>query len=68
MTSEAYPLRPRLRVGGVEPVCAMLDYIAYPGPPVPVYFAQALVATKDHRFYTDPGVDPHKGARKVWLL
>ncbi len=32
--------------------------IAYPGPPVPQYFAQALVATEDHRFYTDPGVDP----------
>jgi membrane peptidoglycan carboxypeptidase len=32
--------------------------IAYPGPPVPQYFAEALVATEDHRFYTDPGVDP----------
>jgi membrane peptidoglycan carboxypeptidase len=31
--------------------------IAYPGPPVPTYFAQALVATEDHRFYSDPGVD-----------
>ena len=25
---------------------------------MPQYFAQALVATEDHRFYTDPGVDP----------
>jgi membrane peptidoglycan carboxypeptidase len=33
-------------------------HIAYPGPPVPRLFAQALVATEDHRFYTDPGVDP----------
>ena len=33
-------------------------HIAYPGPQVPLYFAQALVATEDHRFYTDPGVDP----------
>ena len=33
-------------------------HIAYPGPPVPQYFAEALVATEDHRFYTDPGVDP----------
>ncbi len=33
-------------------------HIAYPGPPVPQYFAQALVATEDHRFYSDPGVDP----------
>ena len=33
-------------------------HIAYPGPQVPQYFAEALVATEDHRFYTDPGVDP----------
>ena len=33
-------------------------HIAYPGPPVPTYFAQALVATEDHRFYSDLGVDP----------
>ena len=33
-------------------------HIAYPGPPVPQSFAQALVATEDHRFYADPGVDP----------
>jgi membrane peptidoglycan carboxypeptidase len=33
-------------------------HIAYPGSPVPRYFAQALVATEDHRFYSDPGVDP----------
>jgi membrane peptidoglycan carboxypeptidase len=32
--------------------------IASPGPPVPRYFAQALVATEDKRFYSDPGVDP----------
>jgi membrane peptidoglycan carboxypeptidase len=32
--------------------------IAYPGPVVPPYFAQALVATEDHRFSSDPGVDP----------
>jgi membrane peptidoglycan carboxypeptidase len=32
--------------------------IAYPGAPVPPYFAQALVATEDKRFYSDPGVDP----------
>lgn len=30
----------------------------YPGPPVPDLFARALVATEDHRFYSDPGVDP----------
>ena len=33
-------------------------HIAYPGPAVPAYFALALVATEDHRFYRDPGVDP----------
>jgi len=33
-------------------------HIAYPGPPAPKYFAEALVATEDHRFYSDPGVDP----------
>jgi membrane peptidoglycan carboxypeptidase len=33
-------------------------HIAYPGPPAPKYFAQALVATEDHRFYSDPGIDP----------
>jgi len=38
-------------------------HIAYPGPPVPRYFAQALVATEDHRFNTDPGVDPLALAR-----
>jgi membrane peptidoglycan carboxypeptidase len=32
--------------------------VAYPGPPVPAKFAAALVATEDHRFYSDPGVDP----------
>jgi penicillin-binding protein 1A len=33
-------------------------HVAYPGPPVPARFAAALVATEDHRFYSDPGVDP----------
>jgi membrane peptidoglycan carboxypeptidase len=37
---------------------AAQHHIAYPGPPVPQYFAEALVATEDHRFYSDPGVDP----------
>jgi membrane peptidoglycan carboxypeptidase len=44
-------------------------HIAYPGPPVPQYFAQALIATEDHRFNTDPGVDPLAMARVVvsWI-
>jgi membrane peptidoglycan carboxypeptidase len=32
--------------------------VAYPGPPVSSRFAAALVATEDHRFYSDPGIDP----------
>ena len=40
-------------------------HIQYPGPPVPEYFAEALVATEDHRFYTNPGVDPFALARVV---
>jgi membrane peptidoglycan carboxypeptidase len=32
--------------------------VAYPGPPVPARFAASLVATEDHRFYSDPGIDP----------
>jgi membrane peptidoglycan carboxypeptidase len=45
-------------------------HIAYPGPPVPTYFAQALVATEDHRFNTDPGVDPLAMARVLvsWMV
>jgi penicillin-binding protein 1A len=39
--------------------------ISYPGAVVPTYFAQALVATEDHRFYSDPGVDPLAIARVV---
>ncbi len=44
---------------------AQQHHIAYPGPPVPQYFAQALVATEDHRFNSDPGVDPLAMARVV---
>ena len=31
--------------------------IAYPGPDVPANFARPLIATEDHRFYSEPGVD-----------
>jgi hypothetical protein len=40
--------------------------IAYPGPPVPPRFAAALTATEDHRFYSDPGVDPIAVLRVAW--
>src|SRR5215472_8102367 len=33
-------------------------HAAYPGPPVPARFGAALVATEDHRFYSEPGIDP----------
>ena len=48
---------------------ARAHHIAYPGPAVPPYFAQALVATEDHRFDSDPGVDPLAMARVVvsWI-
>jgi membrane peptidoglycan carboxypeptidase len=49
---------------------AQQHHIAYPGPPVPQYFALALVATEDHRFYSDPGVDPLAIARAAagWVI
>jgi membrane peptidoglycan carboxypeptidase len=45
-------------------------HIAFPGPPVPEYFAHALVATEDHRFYANPGVDPLAMGRVVisWII
>jgi membrane peptidoglycan carboxypeptidase len=39
--------------------------ISYPGAPVPENFARALIATEDHRFYTEPGVDPLAVGRVV---
>jgi penicillin-binding protein 1A len=36
---------------------------AFPGPPVPSRFADALISTEDHRFATEPGVDPMAIAR-----
>jgi membrane peptidoglycan carboxypeptidase len=36
---------------------------AYPGPPVSPVFAEALVATEDHRFYSEPGIDLYAVAR-----
>jgi len=38
-------------------------HVAYPGPPVPGLFAESLVATEDHRFYSEPGVDVFAVAR-----
>jgi hypothetical protein len=33
-------------------------HVAYPGQPVPERFAASLVATEDHRFYSEAGIDP----------
>jgi membrane peptidoglycan carboxypeptidase len=38
-------------------------HAVYPGPPVPGRFAAALVATEDHRFYSEAGIDPLAIAR-----
>lgn len=35
----------------------------FPGPSVPPRFAEALIATEDHRFGSEPGVDPFAVAR-----
>jgi penicillin-binding protein 1A len=35
----------------------------YPGPRVPSLFAESLVATEDHRFYSEPGIDVFAVAR-----
>jgi membrane peptidoglycan carboxypeptidase len=39
--------------------------IAYPGPVVPENFARPLVATEDHRFYSEPGIDLFAVARVI---
>jgi penicillin-binding protein 1A len=36
----------------------LAHHAAYPGPPVPVRFAESLIATEDHRFRSEPGIDP----------
>jgi membrane peptidoglycan carboxypeptidase len=40
--------------------------ISYPGPQVPANFARPLIATEDHRFYDEPGVDPLAVGRVAW--
>jgi membrane peptidoglycan carboxypeptidase len=40
-------------------------HVVYPGPPVPYRFAAALVSTEDHRFYSEPGIDPFAVARLI---
>ncbi len=38
-------------------------HVSYPGPPVPRLFAESLIATEDHRFYSEPGIDVFAVAR-----
>lgn len=40
-------------------------HVVFPGPPVPTRFADALTSTEDHRFYSEPGIDPLAIARVI---
>jgi membrane peptidoglycan carboxypeptidase len=40
-------------------------HVSYPGPPVPARFAASLISTEDHRFYSEPGIDPIAVARVI---
>ena len=42
---------------------AKSHHSAFPGPRIPSKFAAALIATEDHRFGSEPGVDPYAIAR-----
>lgn len=42
---------------------ATVHHAVFPGPVVPHKFARALIATEDHRFGSEPGVDPYAIAR-----
>ena len=41
-------------------------HAVYPGPPAPHRFAAALEATEDHRFASEPGIDPLAIGRVLW--
>ncbi len=43
-----------------------VHHAVYPGPPAPPRFAAALEATEDHRFSSEPGVDPLAIGRVIW--
>jgi len=40
-------------------------HAAYPGTALPPRVAAALVATEDHRFYAEPGIDPVAAGRMI---
>lgn len=53
-------------VGNAQTLAREFDqahHAAFPGPPVPARFADSLIATEDHRFYSEPGLDPFGVAR-----
>lgn len=53
-------------VGNAPALARAIDtahHAAYPGPAVPPLFAESLVATEDHRYYSEPGVDIYAIAR-----
>src|SRR5262249_27173553 len=55
-------------VGDAQARVQQLDrqhHVAYPGPPVPARFAASLVSTEDHRFYSEPGIDPFGVGRLI---
>ncbi len=55
-------------VGNAQKVArqqAVAHHSVYPGPPVPVRFSASLIATEDHRFYSEPGIDVFALARVV---
>ncbi len=60
----AFALTPS--VGNAPALARAIDkshHVAYPGPPVSPLFTESLVATEDHRFYSEPGVDIYAIAR-----
>lgn len=45
---------------------AVSHHSEFPGPAVPHKFSTALIATEDHRFASEPGVDPFAIARVIF--
>ena len=55
-------------VGDAPALARAMDrahHAAYPGPALPPRVAAALVATQDHRFYAEPGIDPAAVGREL---
>ena len=55
-------------VGDAPSVAQALDrahHTGYPGPALPPRMAASLVATEDHRFYSEPGIDPAAAGRVI---